>query len=157
MIVSIYLPVLLLSIIPMASTAPAPSPLRQEDDLGAQISEVLLVETISAPRDESSSQSPLLRLERSPWQQSMQWHPTTQPRRCYKRYNRRQRRWMKRACHFSQAERARRRRRRRTTTTTTTTTTPGPPTSPPTPRTKKRCFKRFHKKYKKYVTRCVYW
>ena len=106
--------------------------------------------------DVSSSQ----RFVRSAWQQSMQWHPTEKPRGyrprgCYKRYDRRHRRWMRRACHYNQA--GRNRRRRTTTTTTTTSTTPEPPTVPPKSQTKKRCFKRYHKKYKKYVTRCVYW
>jgi len=155
-----FFPVLLLSLLPTASTAPAPAPFRQEDDLGAGVSDVLLVETIPPTRDESSSQPPLLRFVRSAWQQSMQWHPTEKPRGyrprgCYKRYDRRHRRWMRRACHYNQA--GRNRRRRTTTTTTTTSTTPEPPTVPPKSQTKKRCFKRYHKKYKKYVTRCVYW
>ena len=147
------------------------------DDLGAETSKDLLSENIQpttigryvckcsrphlnfhfpSERDDSSTWPPLLRFARSAWQQSMQWHPTERPQGCHKRYDRRHRRWMRRACHYNSTRR-RRRRRQPTTTTTTTTTTPGPPTPAPTARTKKRCFKRYHKKYKKYVTKCVYW
>jgi len=159
MILFNWIPVLLLSLLPIVSSAPTmvatSTPKIQNGNLGAGILEVLLKDAIK-PKDELSSPPPLLRYVRSAWQQSMQWRPTESPRRgCYKRYDRRQRRWMRRACHYQSTRR--RRRRRTTTTTTTTTTTPGPTTDPPKPRTKKRCFKRYHKKYKKYVTRCVYW
>jgi len=160
MIVCNWFPILLLSLLPIVSSAPTPSPVKQRDNLGAEISDVLLIEETIPPwgviDESSSSQPPHLRFARSPWQQSMQWHPTENPRRgCYKRYDKRHRRWMRRACHYNSTSAIRR--RRTTTTTTTTTTTPGPPTAPPKPRTKKRCFKRYHKKYKKYVSRCVYW
>jgi len=155
-------PILLLSLLPIISTAPTPLTAKQKDNLGAEISDVLLLEETIIPPwertddESSSSQPPQLRVARSPWQQSMQWHPTERlkPRGCYKRYDRRYRRWMRRACHYQSSTVPR---RRTTTTTTTTTTTPGPPTAPPTPKRKKRCFKRYHKKYKKYVSRCVYW
>ena len=92
------------------------------------------------------------RPRRSPYQPSVQWNPhkPTPKNGCFKRYNKRLKRWMRRSCHFKS-------KKRKTTTTpaTTTTTTVSPPSA--VPRNKKKCYKRYNGRIKKYITKCSYW